>query len=363
LIWLGGALLLWRLAVMALAYGRRPLAWLIAPLTGRLAQPGAAALTRQRRMLARSIVLLALALSFAVSTAVFNATYRQQAEVDAQLSNGADVTVTPAPGTHTGPSQGAALAATPGVRRVEPIQHRFAYVGADLHDLYGVRPSTITSATSLQDTYFQGGSAAELMSVLAAKPDSVLVSAETVQDFQLNPGDLLNLRIQDNTTKQLRTIPFHYAGVVKEFPTAPRDGFFAAKADDVLPPRELTFAVCLATAAGGLVRAVGLAERRRTLAIISVLGGRPRQLRGLVLSEAAVVTIGGLAGGALVAWGLSVMLVKVLTGVFDPPPSVIAVPAGYLAVAVLAILAALMAAALAGARTSTRPAVEELREL
>jgi putative ABC transport system permease protein len=260
------------------------------------------------------------------------------------------------------------------------------------------------------------------MSVLAAKPDSVLVSAETVQDFQLNPGDLLNLRIQDNTTKQLRTIPFHYAGVVKEFPTAPRDSFFVANADyvasqtgsdavgaflidtggrnqpavaaalrdkvgtaatvtDLMQVRaqvgssltsvnlagltrlELTFAVLLATAAGGLVLAAGLAERRRTLAIISVLGGRPRQLRGLVLSEAAVVTIGGLAGGALVAWGLSVMLVKVLTGVFDPPPSVIAVPVGYLAVAVLAILAALMAAALAGARTSTRPAVEELREL
>ena len=125
---------------------------------------------------------------------------------------------------------------------------------------------------------------------------------------------------------------------------------------------ELTFAVLLATAAGGLVLAAGLAERRRTLAIISVLGGRRRQLRGLVLSEAAVVTLGGLAGGALVAWGVG-MLVKVLTGVFDPPPSVIAVPTGYLAVAVLAVLAALTAAALAGARTSTKPAVEELREL
>ena len=44
LLWLGGALLLWRLAIMALAHGRRPLARLIAPLTGRLAQPGAAAL-------------------------------------------------------------------------------------------------------------------------------------------------------------------------------------------------------------------------------------------------------------------------------------------------------------------------------
>jgi putative ABC transport system permease protein len=118
----------------------------IAPLTGRLARPGAAAFTRQRRLLARSIVLLALAVSFAVSIAVFSATYRQQVQADAQLTNGADVTVIPAPGTRAAPGQVAALAAISGVHRVEPIQHRFAYVGANLQDLYGVRPGTITTS-------------------------------------------------------------------------------------------------------------------------------------------------------------------------------------------------------------------------
>jgi hypothetical protein len=75
------------------------------------------------------------------------------------------------------------------------------------------------------------------------------------------------------------------------------------------------------------------------------------------------VTIGGLAGGALVAWELSVMLVELLTAVFDPAPSVIAVSVGYVGVAVLAVVAALMVAALASAHTSARLAVEELREL
>lgn len=421
LLWLGSALLLWRVTIVGLTHGRRPLARLIAPLTGRLARPGAAAMIRQRRSLARAVVLLALAVSFAASTAVFNATYQQQAEADAQLTNGADVTVTPAPGTRISPREAAALAGTAGVRRVEPVQHRFAYVGADLQDLYGVRPATITGATALQDAYFQGGTARQLMATLGAQPDAVLVSAETVKDFQLNPGDLLNLRLQDSASKQLRTVPFHYAGIVKEFPTAPKDSFFVANADyvakatgsdtvgaylvdtggshqpavaaalrqqlgskaavtDITQTRaqvgssltsvnlagltrlELTFAVLLAASAGGLVLATGLAERRRTLAIISVLGTRRRQLRGLVLSEAALVTAGGLIGGAAISWGLSQMLVKVLTGVFDPPPSAVAVPAGYLSITVLAVLAALTAAALVSARTSTRPAVEELRD-
>ncbi|MET8178341.1 FtsX-like permease family protein [Streptomyces sp. NPDC005336] len=422
LLWLGSALLLWRLVILALTYGRRPLARLVRPLTGALAGTTAASLSRQRRPLARAVVLLALALSFAVSTAAFNATYRQQAEVDARLTNGADVTVTQSPGSRVGPSAANPLASIPGVRHVEPLQHRFAYVGADLQDLYGVRPSTVTSATSLQNAYFAGGTAKSLMAKLAARPDSVLVSEETVKDFQLAPGDTLNLRLQDSRTKAFRTVPFHYAGIVKEFPTAPRDSFFVANASyiarttgsdtvgtflvdtggthqkavaarlhhrlgttakvtDITRTRsavgssltsvdlagltriELAFAVLLAAGAGGIVLALGLAERRRTFAIATVLGATRRQLRGLVFSEAAALTAAGMAGGALIGWSLTQMLVKVLTGVFDPPPEAVAVPWPYLGLTLLTALTAIAAAALSGVRRSTRPAVEELREL
>src|SRR5581483_9705914 len=102
-------------------------------------------------------------------------------------SNGAAVTVTESPGAAVPPGFAARLAAVSGVRSVEPLQHRFAYVGADLQDLYGVRPATVAAATKLQDAYFDGGSAAQLMGRLASRPDSVLVSAETVKDFQLRP--------------------------------------------------------------------------------------------------------------------------------------------------------------------------------
>lgn len=422
LLWLGAAALLWRLTTLALKHGRGLLGRLLRPLSGRLAKPGAAGLARQRCPLARAIVLLALALSFAASTAVFNSTYQQQAEAEAQLTNGADVTVTEAPAGQVSPAAGRGLQDVGGVRHVEPVQHRFAYVGADLQDLYGIRPDTIRQVTALQDSYFQGGTAADLMATLARRPDAILVSAETVKDFQLAPGDLLNLRIQDSRTKELRTVPFHYSGIVKEFPTAPKDSFFVANAayvaqvtgsdavgaflvdtggtgqpgiadalrarvgttetvTDITQTRahvgssltsvnlrgltrlELTFAVLIAAGAGGIVLAVGLAERRRSLAIMSVLGAKRRQLRGLVLGEGLVVFAGGLLGGGLIAWGLSWMLVKVLTGVFDPPPDTVAVPWTYLAVTVVAVAAALVVAALTSARASTRPAVEELRDL
>jgi putative ABC transport system permease protein len=386
-----------------------------------LASTAAAMLRRRRRAMARAVALLGLALAFAMSTASFNATYRAQAEADAQLTNGADVTVTEPPAAQVGPQAAAALAAVPGVRAVEPVQHRFAYVGADLQDLYGVRPGSIASVTALQDTYFQGGSARSLLDALAAAPDSILVSAETVKDYQLRPGDLVNLRLQDGATKQLTTVAFHYVGIVNEFPTAPKDSFIVANADyvaartgsaaigaflvdtggrdstrvadqvrtvvgtsatvtDIAHTRstvgssltavdlagltrvELGFALVLAAAAGGLVLFLGLAERRRTYAIAAALGATARQLRGLVTSEALVLTVGGLVTGAAAGWMLAQVLVAVLTGVFDPPPAAVTVPWAYLAVTAAITVAALVVAAEVALRRRRGTDVQLLRE-
>ncbi|MHA6622385.1 FtsX-like permease family protein [Pseudonocardia sp. DLS-67] len=422
LLWLGIGLVTWRLVDLALGHGRRLLATAMHPLTGNLSTTVAAALARRRRPLARSIVLLALAGCFAISTATFDATYRQQAEVDALLTNGADVTVTEAPGAAVPPAAGATLATVAGVAGVEPLQHRFAYIGADLQDLYGVRPATIGGVTALQDAYFEGGSSRQLMDALAARPDSVLVSAETVTDFQLQPGDLIKLRLPDSRTGQLTEVPFHYAGIVKEFPTAPNDSFLVADADYVarstgsdavgaflvdtagadtvvvadrirallgpgptvtdmsaargrvgssltsvelagLTRVELGFAFLLAVAAGGLVLALGFGQRRRSFAIAAALGASRRQLRGFLFGEAAVVTLGGLLFAAIGGSLLSSMLVAVLTGVFDPPPSAVAVPWPYLAAVTVLAVAAVGVAVAVTEYVISRPAPWIMREL
>ena len=422
LLWLGSALLAWRLSDLLLGRGRRLLAAGLRPVAGNLAGTVAATMGRQRGLIARSVVLLALAVSFAGSTATFNATYRQQAEVDARLSNGGDVTATYPAGSRVSPAVGTSLASVPGVRRVEPLQHRFAYIGTDLQDLYGVRPETVRAAVSLQDAYFTGGSAAQLMSTLARQPDSILVSAETVKDYQLHLGDPINLRLQDSRTKRLIPVRFQYAGIVKEFPTAPKDSFFvtnaayvtsrtgtdtvsafvldtsgsnpaavatrvravtgsAAAVTDITTTRtavgssltavdlagltrvELAFALVLAVAAGGLLLGLGLAERRRTFALAAALGARPRQLAGFVYSEAALILLGGLTAGAVAGTLLSRMLVTVLTGVFDPAPAHLAVPWGYLSAVVALTIAAVLAAVVALGRLLRRPVITELRDL
>jgi putative ABC transport system permease protein len=422
LLWTGSALATWRIADLALGAGRPLLARLLRPVTGQLAETVAATLSRQRRPLVRAIMLLSLAIAFAMSTATFNATYRQQAEVDAQLTNGADVTVIPSPGAPPLRGAPASLAAVPGVAAVESIQHRFAYIGADLQDLYGVNPATVTRATALQDSYFPGAKAANLMRTLLEHPDAILVSAETVHDFQLQLGDPLTLRLVDTTTHQPRAVVFRYIGVVTEFPTAPKDSFLVANADYVaqqtgsstvgaylvstagsgsgavaarirdvvgtsaavtdiaavrdtvgssltsvdlagLTSIELSFAVVLAVGAGGLVFALGFAERRRTYAILTAIGARPRHLRALIFSETAVLGVLGLAAGAVTGSVVSLMLIRVLSGVFDPPPDVVAVPWPYLVTVVGLAAAALVTVGTVEVRLARRPAIPVLRDL
>ena len=420
--WIGAGLLTFRLADLLLTHGRRPLALLLRPLGGQLATTVAATMGRQRRPLAGAVALVALTVAFAGSTAIFNATYQQQAEADARLSNGADVSVVESPGTVVGPSGATALSRVKGVRSIEPLQHRFAYVGPDLQDLYGVRPGSIRAAGKLQDGWFQGGTAKQLMAKLAARPDNVLLSAETVKDFQLNLGDQVRLRLLDGVTKQLKTIPFHYVGVAKEFPTAPRDSFLvanegyvarttgssavgtflvqtdgtspktvakairaqvgtSASVTDIVTQRkvvgsnltavelrgltrvELGFALILAIAASGLALGLGFSERRRTFAIAAALGARTRQLGAFVWGESVFVTAGGLLLGAVIATAITDMLIKVLTGVFDPPPDYVSIPWAYLAAVLALTLAAVGAAGALTLRALRRPAIEELRDL
>ncbi|MFM0197954.1 FtsX-like permease family protein [Paraburkholderia strydomiana] len=422
LAWAGCGLLTIRLGLAGLRRGRRALAIWLRPLAHSLAGVAAAAISRQRARMTQGIALIALAFAFATSTAVFNATYNAQARVDAELTNGADVTAT---GTSQAPASArfAELAALPGVSAAQQMQHRFAYVGTDLQDLYGIDARHIGQATRMADAYFEGGNAQRSLEVLAQYPDGILVSEETVKDYQLHPGDEINLRLQNASDHQYHVVPFRFVGVVREFPTAPRDSFLVANAGYIArqtgtsaaeivllkttaPPEqvavaaramlapsgpvkvtdigqaqrvisssltaidlrgltqlELGAAALMVVGATGFIIALGFADRRRTFAILTALGARQRQLGAFLWSEALVLLLGGAAIGTLTGFALAWMLVKLLTGVFDPPPERLTVP--WLFLAFLAGVAALsvVIAVIAAFRETGESAVQRMREL
>jgi putative ABC transport system permease protein len=423
LLWIGSALLAARLWRMVLLRGRGTLTALLRGVSGSLSALVAASLARQYRLVTRATLLAGLAFAFGVSTAVFNSTYAAQSQIDAELTNGADVTVsgtTDAPPSRLLPQ----LSALPGVAAAAAMQHRYAFVGNDLQDLYGVDPATIGHTTPMSNAFFGGGDAAATLAALARTPDGVLVSEETVQTYQLKPGDTLVLRLQRAGTHAYVPVKFHFIGVSREFPTAPKDSFLITNASYVaaqtgtnaaevvllrvrpgaidgvaaaarrvardlpgvavttitdarrtigssltavdlraLTALELVFAVAFVAAATGLLLALGLAERLRMFAVLVALGAKSGQLLAFLAAEAGLVVSAGAAFGIALGFLVAQVLVTVLTGVFDPPPEALTVPWPYLGGLVIAAAASTILAVAVTARATRASVVGALREL
>jgi putative ABC transport system permease protein len=419
-LWIGAGLLWVRLSRLALGRGQSVVAATLALLSTSLAPTIAASLSRQQRRMATGVALVALAFAFATATAIFNTTYNAQSRVNAELTNGADVTVTGTPAHPAGPLL-RRLQAIPNVAVAEPMMHRFAYVGADLQDMFGINPAHIGKVTTISNAYFASHNAGKALVLLAKTPDGVLVSQETVNDFQLEPGDHLNLRLQSASDRQYHVVPFRFIGIVREFPTASKDSFLVANVDYIasktgsdaaevvllrasgdanavaaaarklagpqggmkvttlgetqaiisssltavdlrgLTALELGFSVAMIAAVTGLVLALGLAERRRNFTILSALGARPAQLGIFLWSEGLFVVVSGAVLGIAAGFGIAYALVVLLSGVFDPPPETLAVPWLYVTIALATALACGSAAILGAQTLSKKPDLEALR--
>lgn len=394
--WLGAGLLWIRLGSFILRRGVvRELGWV--PGAGKLAPLISASLSRQRDRIAAAAALVALAFAFATATSIFNTTYDTQSRVDAILSNGADVVVS---GTSVAPAGVLLeqLRAIPGVAVAEPLMHRLAYVGSDLQDFYGVDVKRISQVTTLANAYFANHDAVATMAALQRTPDGVLVSEETAKEFQLKMGDEINLRLQHAADHQYRPVRFHFVGIVKEFPSAPKDAFLVANGDYLasqtgsaiaevvllrvpdqpeavgraarliaaqvpgskvttlgetqgiisssltavdlhrLTQLELAFAVLLIAGIAGIVLGLNLAERKRNFVILAALGAKPSQMGAFLWSEGLFTVAVGMVLGIATGFGIAKALVAILAGAFDPPPETLVIPWVYLAVAIVIAL-------------------------
>jgi putative ABC transport system permease protein len=303
------------------------------------------------------------------------------------------------------------------------MQHRFAYVGNDLQDIYGIDPLHLGEATTLSDAFFADNNAQANLSKLASTPDGVLVSLETAKDFQLQLGDEIKLRLQQAGDHQYHEVSFHYIGIIKKFPSAPKDSFLVTNASymaaqtgsktsevvlmkvdsnpkqvaitakklvtdlsgvkvtDVssvqdrisssltsvnlqgLTRLELAFALLFAIGTTGLIVSLGMTERRRTYAILKALGAKQNQLGAFLWSEGILVFGSGVVLGLVLGFGVAQMLVKVLTGVFDPPPTHLFIPWTYVTVLLVVGFGSMIAAVYGAILNSRKQVVQTLRGL
>jgi putative ABC transport system permease protein len=404
LLWIGATLLLVRLRGRALS---RLISLLV---RGRARSHGAFLLVsagRRGEAINRGLIVVGLLLAFGVNLGIFAATYNQQVKADAQLTLGADVTVTAPPGVASQRNLAARVANVQGVAATTGVEHSYAYVGPDLQDTYGIDASSFRTATSLRDSYFLHSSAQQVLDRLRARSDGIVVSKETITDFSLSIGDLLRLRVLDQRTGKFHVVPFHVAGIVQEFPSAPKDSFMIAnlaylesvthaggpnvvfakasgyppdvarrvaaatsalgtKVDNItrqgartsssittvdltgISHIEQAFAIVLAAAAMALFVALGISERRQEFATMAAIGAPLPRISAFLWTEAAIVLAVGVTLAVGLGWLLSEMLVAILQHVFDPPPDTLAIPWGFLGgLAGAAIVATVLATALA----------------
>jgi putative ABC transport system permease protein len=296
----------------------------------------------------------------------------------------------------------------------------------DRKDLTAIDPANFARVAALADSSFVDRSAAAAMAALEVDPEGLLIDAQTADDLSVETGDRVEVLLARGTKNQTLK-KFHVVGLFKNFPGFPqgtnlvanlayyqaatrltRADFFLVRTADHShaghdrvaaalrsgPGRHdpitiestetaldkdqssltalnvhglidldslytmLMSAACLAIFVFGL-----LLQRRREYVTLLAHGMETRQLRALVLGEAALVAICGLLSGVLVGTVMAQLFVHILRPLFLLDPHV-AFPAGR--IALLAVLP--MAAALASALTATsmlrrmRP-TELLREL
>jgi putative ABC transport system permease protein len=315
-------------------------------------------------------------------------------------------------------------AATPVVSKLQNSV-LFSSDNEDARQLTAIDPPSFQRVAELSDAFFVDKTAAASLNAIEKDPHGLLVSEETADDLSVEPGDDVKVLLARGTKKQ-KLKSFRVAGVFKRFPGFPqgtdlianlgyyqaathikRTDFFLARASDrsdeglaravtairAGPGRaepinletrataldkdqssltavnvrglvDLNSLYTLLMAAAGIgIFVFGLMLQRRSEYITLLAQGmRGRELRALVLGEAALVALCGLVAGLVVGTVIGSLLVHVLRPLFILRPE-FTIPAGDLALlAALALVATVISSLVATAILRRLKPTELLRE-
>ncbi len=172
-----------------------------------------------------AVVIIALAISFGTSLAIFTNTYHAQTAVDARYELGADIQITPAVSADPTAALAEKIAAVPGVGTVTPVRIEQAYVGATLETVYGVDTRSLEQSTYFPDSYVLNMTAPQALEKLAAAPDGVLLSSQLASAYSVHVGDPVIFRVLDRETNQYIQMKGTTVGIMTYFPASTTDTF------------------------------------------------------------------------------------------------------------------------------------------
>ena len=287
---------------------------------------------------------------------------------------------------------------------------------SDPANLAAVDPDTYASVAPLTDVRFSTGTATSALAQLRKDPTAVYLSDDMAAFLKAKPGDKLSVLLVRSTSQQVE-VPLHVAGLFQRLPGFPDgadalmsitahtakvpskvpDFFLAAtqSSDNAALGRTVdelrrgpgtvdhlqidtrtttlerdqsslaslniaglvdldsTFSLAMAVVTISIFVFGLLLARRREYVTLRAQGLEPRSVRTLIIAEAGTVAIAGSIAGIAVGITMGFYFVTVLRPLFVLSPSY-SIPIAGLMTPVLLVLAATVAAAVAGSRLVNR---------
>jgi putative ABC transport system permease protein len=275
-------------------------------------------------------------------------------------------------------------------------------------NLAAIDPASFAQVAPLSGSLFAERAAAGILADLEADPRGLLVDQETADDLSVGAGDSVRVILALGTEQETQK-SFHVVGVFDRFPGFPDsanlvvnlrrygeatrleriDFFLADVSDDSragmgkaimtlqqgpgtsepihidsveaaldkdqsslaavnmngLVGLDLLFLLLMSAAAIGIFVFGMMLQRRREYVTLRAEGLRTRELQALVLAEAALVAVCGLAAGLSVGSGIAFLMVHVLRALFILDPSV-AFPIGRITMLAALVLGATLVSGL-----------------
>ena len=240
--WTGLTLLVLRLVEKGLAASANQIGAFFRSLFGEIGEVAGKSLARRAARISAAVTIIALTLSFGVSLALFQKTYTNEKQLDAQYIVGSDLRFTSALNTPQNADFAAKLQLSGVVSVTGVARDPLALVGSEKNTVYGIDVASFGKTAYLPNTFFidgnaqqtidamtnrttnyASGSAKQVLDALANTPNGVIISVEQAEKYNIRLGDPVLLRLYNRSINQYTDVQTQAVGLFIYFPTSAQD--------------------------------------------------------------------------------------------------------------------------------------------
>lgn len=333
--WIGLTLLTLRLVESGIAHAAPRLAAFFGRLFGKIGEVAGKSIARRAARVSAATTIIALTLSFGISLTLFQRTYADEKQLDAQYVVGSDLRVTPALNTPQLADFTAQLQ-VPGVQGVTAVaRDTQALIGSEKNTVYGIDVPSFERVAYLPDSFFVEGTAQQTLDALrnhttnyapgaarpaldalANTPNGVLISVEQAEKYNIQVGDPVLIRLYNPSLRQYTDVQAQAVGLFVYFPTSSQDSDFILNRDFMTQSSGNPTMDYFLLKTDGVPATIAATTATLTARFQNVMPVRIQDINTVVKTEASSLTSLNLQGLGLMERFYTVLVISVGLGIF-----------------------------------------------